>query len=425
MIDVYGITTDLKVYYCRSGVESGVYGNIKADNIDPNTTLVRLNASGNNPVKNVVTEALAEIGITVDEELGVTLGNVAGLTEIIVDGTTCNMTAFSALSELTSLRKITLKNLTLPDLTGIENLPFINYVYFYNCDIKDYSKLATAYNLTYLYFYFPDTMNETTSNYQITKLGEAFHSATRINGLKYLHIVGNIDIYGFEYAGSVRWTEPDMVGHFRGYVSYNLSKCSNLSNISGLRDFASNIKATISELYLNNHHISNISCLSEFTNLEEVYLMQNAPLTSLTGLENKKSLLYLAASDCSFQNLSGIDGDDALIYLTVFNNSNLNDISSLKSCRSLQGFYAKNCSSLVSVEALKGDVMDDNEKYNGLDALKYLQLENCSNLQTVNSIALCDAIVTVFMNGCPKLIKDDVRSLESIFIRVRRRSLQS
>ena len=153
------------------------------------------------------------------------------------------------------------------------------------------------------------------------------------------------------------------------------------------------------------------------------YLMKNASLSSLTVLESKKLLLYLGASGCAFENLDGIDGDSSLIYLTVFDNSNLNDISGLKSCSSLQGFYAKNCTSLTSVEALGGNVKDNDGNYKGLDSLKYLQLEGCSNLESVSSIALCDSLVTVFMNGCPKLNKDDVRSLEGIFVKVRRRSL--
>lgn len=415
LIDVYGITPNLEVYYCENGLTERVYGNLESGDINLNTPLTVLNNSSNSAIKNVVADALAQIGIEVDEELGITIGNVASLTELIIDGTTCSIRDCSALSDLTALRKLTFKNLTLDSLDGIENLPFINYVYFYNCDLADYSKLATAYNLIYLYFYFPDTMNETRTNYQITNLGSAFHEAINIKNLQYLYIVGDLNIYSEDYTGLHNWKYPSENLH-RGLFTYKSETASNLSDISGLGNFSSNIKSSIIELYMNCHKITSISALSNFSNLNNVLIMNNSSLTSLTGLENKKNLLYLGASGCSFTNLDGISGDNSLIYLTIFGNSNLEEITGVRTCSSLVGIYGDNCTSLTSLEGLGGDIKDNNGNYTGLDNLNYIRFENCNLLENVGEISLCDNILNLFIGGCLNLNKSDVRNLESIIV---------
>jgi hypothetical protein len=67
--DVYGITNELKVYYCDT--ETGtVYGDIDVQEQDKNTPIKMINNDSN--MKAAITSALADIGITVDSELGVT-----------------------------------------------------------------------------------------------------------------------------------------------------------------------------------------------------------------------------------------------------------------------------------------------------------------------------------------------------------------
>ena len=61
----------------------------------------------------ILKTALNEIGITVDDDLGITFGNVSSLNKLTIDGSLQPVSNLQALAELTSLEELTLKNLTL------------------------------------------------------------------------------------------------------------------------------------------------------------------------------------------------------------------------------------------------------------------------------------------------------------------------
>ena len=69
LIDVYGITTDLKVYYCSSGLDNTVYGSAEGALIDANTSASLINNSSNSSLNSTIVSALEELGIEVDPEL--------------------------------------------------------------------------------------------------------------------------------------------------------------------------------------------------------------------------------------------------------------------------------------------------------------------------------------------------------------------
>ena len=93
LIDVYGITEDLRVYYCADGLE-GALGTVGDLEVDPSTPLVKVNNDGE--MKSALTEALAEIGIEVGEE-GITVGDIVSLKDFELDGTKYNITSLSAI----------------------------------------------------------------------------------------------------------------------------------------------------------------------------------------------------------------------------------------------------------------------------------------------------------------------------------------
>ena len=323
LIDVYGVTYDLQVFY--SSNDGNVTGNSFADVEDVNPNLPLTKANTDTAMNEILKTALNEIGITVDDDLGITFGNVSSLNKLTIDGSLQPVSNLQALAELTSLEELTLKNLTLNDLSGLEGASQLNYIYFYNCDISDYTSLASAYYLKYLYFYIPSSMNETTANKQISELGTALSTAKSINNLEHLYITGNLNIFGA--ANNAGWRVAN-----KGFFNYSSTGWSNLSDISGLELFADNIKKSLKYLYLNNHKITSIASLSDFTNLVNVICPRNLNLTSLVGLENKSNLLYIAAQYCNLSNLEGISGDSKLSILMCHNNSNLISISGLKTC---------------------------------------------------------------------------------------------
>ena len=214
LIDVYGITTDLKVYYVNT-LNGTQYGNMDVEDVNPDLYMPKVN--NDSVINEVVREALKEAGIEIDETKGITIDNVSKISKLTIDGEKSKVTNIEALSELINLQELTLKNLSLENLTGIETLGMLNYIYFDNCKINDYSKMANVLKLTYLYFYFPPTMTEVDANAQITNLGNGMENATRITGLKHLYILGNnTDIFYF-YDRKMDW-----YGGITGFGEYDI-----------------------------------------------------------------------------------------------------------------------------------------------------------------------------------------------------------
>jgi hypothetical protein len=183
--NVYGITKDLKVYYC-SGDE--MVGTVESYDIDPNASATGVN--GNGSLKTAITSILADqYGITVDSEKGVTLANVATLKDLELDGTKYSGIAdISGLGDLKNLKTLTLSNLTLTSLKGIEGMPNLYYIYLKNTTVSDFSSLASCLNLQYLYMYLPSTIDEMTANNQIRFLGQGLKNASGLKKLQYFGV---------------------------------------------------------------------------------------------------------------------------------------------------------------------------------------------------------------------------------------------
>jgi Tfp pilus assembly protein PilE len=395
LYDVYGVTTNLKVYYIDKKTDSK-YGDVESSDIDPNTPATLLNNKANSALKNSIVTALNEIGVDVDESIGITSGNLSSLKTLTLDGQTSNITSLTALSEVTGLQELTLKNLTLNNLDGLESLSVLNYVYFYNCNIKDYTQLASVYKLKYLYFHFVNTMSESVTNNQIIALGEAFKNATGITDLQYL------GFYGVNLNTSMTypwWNTTDSGGFYNTYTS---STRSNLSDISGLANFSDNIKKSVKYLYLNNNKIVSISSLSGFTNITQIWTLCNSPLTSLSGLENHTSLTHIASQSCGLTDLQGLNGTTKLYILSVQGNSNLKSLSGIEKNTGLYSLLAYNCN-FTDVTALS-EIKD----------LQILYLNGNSNLQSVSAIASCTNLKRLYLANNNNMVVSEVALLSDI-----------
>lgn len=332
--DVYGVTPDLKVYYCSNGRDS-LMGTATTLEVNPNTLLVKTNQDAE--IKKLVNDTLTDMGITSSED-GITIGNVTGIQNIEVDGSKYNVSSISAFNELPNLKKITLKDVNLNNLDGIEGLVKLNYIYFKNCQISDYSKLCSATNLKTLYIYLPPTMSQEIANNQITNLGNGLKNANNLSKLTTLGISGvtdyfersNLDINAFA----------------------NFNSISKLSDISGLDNISSTIKNSVTRLYLNHTNIQNINALSGFNLINRIDIEANILLTSLNGLENHSSITSLNFQHCRMLNsLDGLSGCTGISYIFGHSCSILQSLNGLEDASNIKYIYMPACD-LVDLSAL-------------------------------------------------------------------------
>ena len=383
--DVYGITSDLRVYYCADGLD-GALGTLTDLELDPNTPLVKVN--NDTEMKSALTEALEAIGITVGEE-GITAGDIASLKDFELDGSKYNITSLSAISELTSLQTLTLKNINLSNLDGIESCSLLYYIYLKDCRIGDYSKLSTVLDLKYLYIYLSPNINETDANAQITNLGNGLANATSLNELEYFGISGVTAFFEESYTFSI--------GDSKTKYTYASNTRSNVTDISGLSKFAQNIKSSIKYMYLNNNKISSIEALENFSSIYELDLMCNSTLSNLKGLENHSSIVYLTVHSCNLTDISGLQGTTGLKYFTIQNNSNLTSLNGLEQSMSLDTMLAYSCN-ITDITSLANHTN-----------LKYLSLYSNVNLENVITLGSLTGLKELYLASNEKMIGTEVR----------------
>ena len=382
--DVYGITEDLRVYYCSEGTDN-VLGTLNTSELNPNTPLVKVNTD--NAIKSAISDALLTVGVEVGEN-GVTVGDASKIKDLELDGDKYNITSISALSEISTLKTLTLSNLTLDNLDGLENCTLLTGIYFKNCKVSNYTKLSTAWNLQYLYLYLPPTMSETDANAQVEKLGEGLANATEIKNLEYFGISGTTDMFDGKYPAN---TDE------KSKVFYNVKTYSNLTNIESLDKFSNNLKQSIKYLYLNNNSFKSINSLKDFKNLNEADLMCNLNLENLDGLENNQNLIFLCAQFCNLKNIIGVKGCTKLKTVTLRNNSNLESLVGLEDSKDLDFLFTPLCN-INDVTALK-----DNVK------LRYLNLGSNVNLQSIIALKNCTGIRKLYLDNNVNMIGTEVR----------------
>ena len=294
--DVYGITEDLKVYYCDEN-GNNTYGEMVVANIDPNTPIGKIN--NNNSLKTALSDALKDIGVTVNDEDGVTMGNVENLNTLELDGSKYNISSLSGLGEVRGLRTLTLSNLGtssnyLSGLDGLESLPDLYYIYFKNCYISDYSKLSDCWRLQYLYMYLPPAMVELDANNQVTNLGNGLGRANNLTRLEY-----------FGVSGVAQWFDGTN-SKSAIYESEEPGKVSTLNDASGLTNVSNTIKDKISYLVFSNVSISTFDFLSDWSALVTANLTANPNITNLSEFGKHENLETVNFSTCKLLNLKRI-----------------------------------------------------------------------------------------------------------------------
>ena len=406
LMDVYGVTKDLKVFYSKDGSDS-ILGTASDLELDPNTPLSKLNS--NSEMKSAIEEILNNMGIEVDNERGITVGNVDGVNEITLDGAKNNITSLSGISELSKLKKVTLKNMKLSDLDGIQACTLLNYLYLYNTEIENYNYLAQSLNLQSLYINFENSKFD--CNNQIVKLGEGLKNS-EISKLNKFGIFG-LDILSKTWV-SINGVREDSYSDTDCLRDYVDSRSSKLTDISAISNFSNSIKSSIQYMYLNNNDLTEnggLASLSGFTNLEYLTIANNKNLTSLDGLENLK-LKRLYAQSCNLQTIEGIRGNNNLEVLSIKSNKNLTSLAGIEysfnnsnNCTNLKELRASGCK-LSDISALK----DSKIEYVSLSSQNENVLYDVSNLQN------CNQIKNLYLAGNTNIQESDIILIKNIIL---------
>ena len=319
--DVYGVTSDLKVYYCSGIVDNSVDGvNFSLANMDKdNPARVIFDNTSSSGLKNILTEYDS------DGNGELTVSEVKGIKNITIDSSATNL---NGIYNLTSLEKLYISNTNLTSLDGLQNCSKIYYIFISDSTIGDYSAIGSLGDkLKYLYLL-------RTSNDEVRKLGEG---------------LANKDLPNLQYFG--------LLGYYRDHNFFTNShlqddtstRNTQLTDISPLSNFSSKTKNAIKYLYLNNNDIRNIEALEDFENVYSLRLSTNS-LTSLKGLEKMKSLTYLGASvnnltdtetkqESIEDSIKSLESCTSLYYLRLNNNSELRRISYLKKCTAIKYLF--------------------------------------------------------------------------------------
>ncbi len=341
--DVYGLTSDLKVYYCSNGIDS-IMGKTVEDLDADSPRRPVFNVAENSDIYNLLkdfdnTDGVSDGVLTAEE--------VKSVTKLTIDSTS-EVTDFSMFYNLVSLRELTIDSKTLNNLAGIENCPQLNYVYFKSSIIADYSSLSKVKKLKYLYLYNID-------DNELATLCNGIKDA-QFSNLEYLAIVGNNNYL--------------LSSNIIQEVNYNKSS-KTISSISELSKLSDTTKKAVKYLAINNNNIiGDLNEISEFTSLILIRCEYNN-LTSLDGLTNMNQLVYLCAQGNKIGTITNEDGN--VLGESVETGTS---ISSLANKKSLYQVNLKNNSNLANVSYFKEDT-----------TLKFLHLAGCSTTMNVNVIS--------------------------------------
>ena len=270
--DVYGVTTNLKVYYSDGNNMLG----ISKEHLEKDNPLREIFEAGS---------SIAKI-ITGSAEKNVTLQDIKSVKTLTLEGNS-GISNLSDLYNLTSLTELKLKDITYENLNGIQNALKLNYISFENCTIKDYSAMANNKNISSLYLI-------NTNDEQVSLLCEG------IEGVEFSKLQ-NFGIYN----------SPSVT---------NIKKLALLSN---------NTKESINKLYLSNNNIDDVEVLSDFTGVTRIELQYNRNLKTLKGLENMKNLSNLYAYFCNL-------GANEIYDTSLENNGKNKEIDALYSISELK-----------------------------------------------------------------------------------------
>ena len=338
--DVYGVTENLQVYYCSSGTDS-IMG-VTTDELNADNPLREVfNKDDNSAFYNLLSNFdIADASGNKDGIL--TAEELKAVTQLTINSSS-GITDFSEFYNLSSLKELTIDNVNLNNVAGIENCPQLNYVYFKSTTVADYSNLSNVRKLKYLYLYNVD-------DNELNKLCTGIKDA-ELGSLEYLAVSGN----------TYRISDTNIT-----LISSNKSS-KTITNLTPLSTLSDTTKKAIKYLSIQCNNIEgDLSALSGYTNLILLRCEYNN-ITSLAGMENMNNLVYLCGVGNKLGTLESGSGENVETGTAI---------ASLANKTKLQQVNLENNINLANVSYFENDT-----------AIRYLYLGGCSNTMSVQGIS--------------------------------------
>ena len=376
--DVYGVTSDLKVYYCRNGKNS-IIGISKEDLEIADSTKEIFEAGS----------SMAKL-ITGENGTSVTLEDLKQVKNLVINNES-NIKDLKDFYALASLQELTLDNVTLDSLDGIENAVQLNKITIQNCTINNYSalgKMNKSLNTLYLYRINDEELNKLCS--KTIGIGNS-----DLTNLKYLAIVGST-----YYICS---TEE----HWNYIENYNGKGITTLEPLNSLTDVT---KKSIKYLSLNANYLTSLSGINDFTNL---YLLraENNCISDISGIKNMKNLSYLYLCNNKIESLTSLENNTGLVFLRVDYNLNLNSLKGIKECKGLRSIYADSCNLGNGELAMKSE----NDALYDIKDLSVITLNLINNQNLIHIAYGYSNLGTIFLSGCTNLSTSEVAEIKNIY----------
>lgn len=302
--DVYGVTSDLKVYYCSEGKNSW-FGAADEELKDSASRIALYSHSSSGLV-----DYLSTLDWTEKDSNGNVLADKIGLqTSLEINAAEIN--SLDELYNFSSLEKLYIKNSKLENLNGINTAPKLNYIYIENSEIGDYTSLASVTNLADLYL-------ALANNDEVSKM------CSGLNNSK-LELLENLAIYGIKIEGTDTY------------------KYSEVSDLTYLNNISSYTKSKIKRLYLQFNKITSFE-LTGFDSLFNLTINNNTQLQEISNI-NLNALTHLNLNSCSALTSVNIN-TPSLLVLTFENDILLETISGLSTNSTINSLTLTGCKKL-------------------------------------------------------------------------------
>ena len=339
--DVYGVNSDLKVYYCSGGLDS--IQNLGKDDVD--------DAVERDVFTDLESDGLGKLLSQYDSSKDgkIQSSEISSITQLEV---TENID-LSDIYNLYSLEKLIIKEVQNVNLSGIENCMKLNYIWFYNSPAVSYEPVGKlGGKLTQLYF---SHINDT----YLEKVCEDIKNYD-LSGLTHLGIFGGTGNFN---------SGPEK---YLGVTDRNINFGQRVDEVTTL-DPLSKIKnqLSIKYLWIRSCKITNLNGIKDFTNLIYLNSYGNS-LNDINGLEKLTNIEYLRLANNSFNDEATKQNDNRdslyvlqkltkLFWLDIATNSGIKYISYLSELTQLKYLYMDGCGNLFDE-----DVIGMNSFINGM-----------------------------------------------------------
>jgi hypothetical protein len=352
--DVYGVTSNLKVYYCSDGLES-LIGTSEKMKDDP--TRISISASSSAGFASYLKDTYD--WIKTDENGNVLAEGLEAIKTLSLENV--NLTSLSDLYNFSSLKKLYVSNSSITSLKGLENATILTNFYITNSVIEDYSKLGGLNNLNVLYL-------ENVTTDEVEKLGTALKNSN-MNNLEYFGIINS----------------------------------PNVTSTNAINNFSSVTKASIKYMYLYGNSEVDVVIGDGFDSVYELYITQNNSLDgSYYNNETIKTitlgkmpvLAYLYARNIRYLENFSLASASNLYYIDMYYN---------KSCKKINfpNTVDNGLNSLNSLNLRGESALVELKLY--ASNLTYINMQDCYKLEDFSFLENCNNITSYILHGCSKL----------------------